>query len=249
VEKLFSFSPDGRPSSAAEAIQELAAIRTPPQARRPDTTGKPALSNPLAPSASSKKKKAQPKEEPEDPEKPERAPFHRTQNFVIAMAAVGAVCLTIIVLALTGHLGGGGGSPAAKPNPFAKKKNEPAPVEKTIFRSNERGEIQEKVGKQISVTGTIERFAEDLQQDPRKPPLEGRFLLFKDAGPRDVMVFFDPAKSESAAFALKRKFVGQKIRATGTVTEIDGKLLLNMTSMNDIELTGDDPSPPPAPAN
>jgi serine/threonine protein kinase len=243
VEKLFSFSPDDRPSSAAEALQELAAIRKPAPPPRPDNTGKPSLSNPLAPAAA-KKKKAPPKNEPEDPSKPERVPFHRTTNFVIAMAALGAVCLTIVVLALTGHLGG---DSAPKPTPFAKKKTEPAPVEKTSFRSNERGEIQDMVGKRISVSGTIDRFEEDLQQDARKDPMKGRFLLFKNSGPRDVMVYFAP-KTESSAFALKRKFVGQKIRATGTV-QIEGNLLLlDMASMNDLELTGEDPAPA-APAN
>jgi len=242
VEKLFAFDKEDRPASAADALQELAAIRKPAPARRPDSTGKPSLSNPLTPPATVKKKKTPPEEKPEDPDEPQSIPFHRTPNFVIAMAAVGAVCLTIIVLALTGHLGGGGG-PAAKPNPFAKKKSEPAPVEKTTFRFNERGEIQDKAGKQITVTGTIDRFEEDLQQDPRKPPIEGRFLLFKDAGPRDVMVYFNPGKTESSAFALKRKFVGQKIRATGTVLVEGNLLLLDMPSMDSLELTGEDPAP------
>jgi serine/threonine protein kinase len=241
VEKLFSFSPDQRPASAAEALQELATIQKPAPARRPDPSGKPSLSNPLAPQAA-KKKKAPPKNEPEDSSKPERAPFHHTQNFVIAMAALGAVCLTIVVLALTGHLGGGD---SAKSTSATKKKAEPAPVEKTSFRFNESGDIKDMLGKRISVSGTIERFEEDLQQDARKAPMKGRFLLFKGANPRDIMVYFAP-QTESSAFALKRKFVGNRVRATGTVALIDGKLLLEMSSPNDIELTGEDPAPAPA---
>ena len=165
---------------------------------------------------------------------------------MIAMVAVIAVCATLAILALTGNFGGGGGS-SSKSNDSAKKKNEPAPVKKTSFRFNETGDIKDQVGKQISVSGTIERFEEDLQQDPRKPPMKGRFLLFKGAGPRDVMLFFDPAKSETSVFALKRKYVGNKIRATGTVVVQGNLLLLDLTSMDNIELTGEDP--PPAPAN
>ena len=245
VEKLFAFAKDDRPTSASEALAKLKLIQKPPAAKKPSTTGKPSLAiNPLAPKPPPKKKEKAPAAAPEETsESPDRRPFHRTQNFVIAMAAVGAVCLTLIVLALTGHLGGGGGGgSSAKSNPFAKKKPEAAPVEKTNFRFNETSEIKDKVGKQISVSGTIERFEEDLQQDARKPPMKGRFLLFKGAGPRDVMIYFDPAKSESSAFALKRKFVGKKVRATGTVALIDGKLLLDMTSPNDLELTGEDPA-------
>lgn len=246
VEKLFAFSKDDRPASAAKALEELNFLRKPPQAPAASKTGKPSLANPLAPKPLPKKKEkksADPAKEA--PEAGDRVPFHRTQNFVIAMAAVGAVCLTIIVLALTGNLGGDGGS-ASKPAPGAKKKTESAPVEKTSFRFNERGEIKDMAGKQITVTGTIDRFEEDLQQDPRKPPLEGRFLLFKDAGPRDVMVYFNPQKTESSAFALKRKFVGQKIRATGTVLVEGNLLLLDMASMDNLEIAGEDPTPSPA---
>lgn len=248
VEKLFAFNKDERPASAAEALEELKSLCKPAPPARSNNTGKPSLTNPLAPKPPPKKKEKKTTSPADDTSEPvDRVPFHRTQNFVIAMAAVGAICLTIIVLALTGNLGGsgGGGGAASKPNPFAKKKTEPSPVEKTSFRFNERGGIQDMVGKQISVSGTIERFEEDLQQDARKAPMKGRFLLFKDSNPRDIMIYFSP-QTESSAFALKRRFVGNRVRATGTVALIDGKLLLEMSSPNDIELTGEDPAPAPA---
>jgi serine/threonine protein kinase len=244
VEQLFSFNKDDRPASASDALSVLQQIQKPPPPPRSTNTGKPSLANPLAPKLPPKKKeKAKPAEESGKPESGDRIPFHRTPNFVIAMAALGAVCLTLIVLALTGHLGGSG---APKENPFAKKKKEPAPVEKTSFRSNERGEISDMLGKQITVTGTIDRLEEDLQLDPRKPPKKGRFLLFKDSGPRDVMIFFDPLKTESSKFVLKQKFVGKKVRANGTVAIEGNLLLLDMASMEGLELMGEDPAPSPA---
>ena len=249
VEKLFAFNKDDRPQSASEALQSLGlATKTPAPNKRPDLRGKPSLANPLTSPTSPPPKKTKPNPPAEVDESPtsQATPFHRTQNFMIAMVAVIAVCATLAILALTGNFGGGGGS-SSKSNDSAKKKNEPAPVKKTSFRFNETGDIKDQVGKQISVSGTIERFEEDLQQDPRKPPMKGRFLLFKGAGPRDVMLFFDPAKSETSVFALKRKYVGNKIRATGTVVVQGNLLLLDLTSMDNIELTGEDP--PPAPAN
>ena len=238
VEKLFSYNKDDRPSTAAEALRELDAILKPAPKPRPDSSGKPALANPLAPAQPAKKKKTPPKEEPADPEKPERAPFHRTQNFVIAMAAVGAVCLTLIVLALTGHLGGGSGKKSIS---AGKKNNEPAPVQKTEFRSDERSGIKDMLGKKITVTGEIERVEEDYQADPRKPPKEGRFLLFKNSGPRDVMVFFAP-QTDTGLFGLK-KFLGQKIRATGTVAMDGDLLLLDMSTKEDLQPAGENSAP------
>jgi serine/threonine protein kinase len=247
VEKLFAFNKDDRPQSASEALQSLGpSTKTPAPNKRPDLRGKPSLANPLASPTPPPPKKNKPNPPAEVDESPtsQTTPFHRTQNFMIAMVAVIAVCATLAILALTGNFGGG----TSRPSPFAKKeKPTPTPAEKTSFKSADRGEIKDKVGKQITVTGVIERFEEDLQQDPHKPPMKGRFLLFKGAGPRDVMLFFDPAKSESYVFALKRKYVGNKIRATGTVVVQGNLLLLDLTSMDDIELTGEDP--PPAPAN
>jgi hypothetical protein len=175
-----------------------------------------------------KKQKAPPKSEPDPEGTTIKTPFHRTQNFVIAMVAVTAVSATIIVLALTGHLGGGGSRPTA----FAKKeKAQPTPAEKTTFKSTERAEIKDMAGKKITVTGDIDR----LERDDK-----GRYLLFKDSDPRrDVMVFFDPAKTEISEWVLKRKFAGQKVRATGMV-KLDGtRLLLELISMDDLKLHAD----------
>jgi hypothetical protein len=199
-----------------------------PPVKRPDNSGKPSLVNPNPPS-SPKKQKAPPKSEPAPVGTTTKTPFHRTQNFVVTMVAVTAVSATVIVLALTGHLGGG----ASRPVGFAKKeKVQPKPVEKTTFKSTERGEIKDMIGKKITVTGDIDR----LERDDK-----GRYLIFKDSDPnRDVMVFFDPA-TEVSEWVLKRKFAGQKVRATGTV-KLDGtRLLLELISMDDLKLHADAP--------
>jgi hypothetical protein len=151
---------------------------------------------------------------------------------VIAMAAVIAVCATLAILALTGNFGGG----ASRPSPFAKKeKPTPTPAEKTSFQSTDRGGIKAKAGKQITVNGVIDR----LERDDK-----GRYLVFAESDPRrDVMVFFDPAKTEISEWVLNRKFVGQKIRANGVI-KVDGtRLLLEMSSMDDLKLHADEPAP------
>jgi serine/threonine protein kinase len=230
VENLFAYNKDERPQTAAEALGNLERLGNPaPPAKRPDNTGKPSLANPNLPSPH-KKQKAPAKSEPAPEGTTTKTPFHRTQNFVVTMVAVTAVSATIIVLALTGHLGGGGSRPVA----FAKKeKVQPAPAEKTTFKSTERGEIKDMVGKKITVTGDIDR----LERDDK-----GRYLIFKDSDPRrDVMVFFDPATTEVSEWVLKRKFAGHKVRATGTV-KLDGtRLLLELISMDDLKLHADAP--------
>lgn len=161
-----------------------------------------------------------------------RTPFHRTQNFALAMVAVIAVCVTITALALTGNLGSG-----SRPAPFAKKeKPTPTPAERTAFKSTERGEIKDMAGKQITVTGEIDR----LELDDK-----GRYLLFKDSDPRrDVMIFFDKQKTETSEWMLKRKFAGQKVRASGTVKLDGNRLLLELNSMDDLKLHADEPATP-----
>jgi len=163
-------------------------------------------------------------------------PFHRTQNFAFAMVAIAAACLTIIVLALTGNLGGG----TSRPSPFSKKeKPTPTPAEKTSFKSADRGEIKDKVGKQITVTGVIDR----LERDDKS-----RYLVFAESDPRrDVMVFYDPAKTEISEWMLKRKFVGQKVRANGTVKLDGSRLLLEISSMDDLKLHTDEAPSAPTP--
>ena len=230
VENLFAYNKDERPLTAAEALANLDRLGKPaPPVKRPDNSGKPSLVNPNPPS-SPKKQKAPPKSEPAPVGTTTKTPFHRTQNFVVTMVAVTAVSATVIVLALTGHLGGGGSRPVG----FAKKeKVQPKPVEKTTFKSTERGEIKDMVGKKITVTGDIDR----LERDDK-----GRYLIFKDSDPRrDVMVFFDPATTEVSEWVLKRKFTGQKVRATGTV-KLDGtRLLLELFSLDDLKLHADAP--------
>ena len=163
-------------------------------------------------------------------------PFHKTQNFAFAMVAITAVCLTVIVLAFTGHLGGG----ASRTNLFEKKeKPTPTPAEKTSFKSSDRGEIKDANGKKITVSGDIDR----LEHDDK-----GRYLIFKDSDPRrDVMIFFNTANTETSEWILKRKFAGQKIRATGTVKLDGSRLLLELTSMDDLKLQAEEPTPTPTP--
>ena len=229
VEKLFAFNKDDRPQSASEALQGLeSSTKTPAPNKRPDLRGKPSLANPLTPPApSSKKTKPNPPTEFNESPTSRATPFHRTQNFVIAMAAVIAVCMTLAILALTGNFGGG----TSRPSPFAKKEK-PTPAEKTSFKSADRGEIKDKVGKQITVTGVIDRLERDNT---------GRYLVFAESEPgRDVMVFYDPAKTEISEWILNRKFVGQKVRANGTVKLDGSRLLLEISSMNDLKLHADE---------
>jgi hypothetical protein len=229
VEKLFAYNQDDRPQSAAEALLDLdRPANNPAPSKRPDTSGKPSFATqPLA-----KKTAQQPPLNPESPPAKAHTPFHHTQNFVIAMVALIAVCATIAILALTGNFGGGG----ARPNPFAKKeKPTPTPAERTAFKSTERGEIKDMAGKQITITGDIDR----LELDDK-----GRYLIFKDSDPRrDVMLFFDKVKTETSEWMLKRKFAGQKVKATGTVKLDGSRLLLELNSMDDLKLHTDDPAP------
>jgi serine/threonine protein kinase len=229
VEKLFAYNQDDRPQSAAEALLDLDRPANKPAAsKRPDTSGKPSF----ATQSPAKKTAQQPPLNPESPPAKAHTPFHHTQNFVIAMVALIAVCATIAILALTGNFGGGG----ARPNPFAKKeKPTPTPAERTAFKSTERGEIKDMAGKQITITGDIDH----LELDDK-----GRYLIFKDSDPRrDVMLFFDKVKTETSEWMLKRKFAGQKVKATGTVKLDGSRLLLELNSMDDLKLHTDDPAP------
>jgi len=161
-------------------------------------------------------------------------PFHRTQNFAFAMVAIVAVSLTIAVLALTGNLKN---SPSKSP---AQSKNTPAPTpaERSNFKFSERGEIKDMLGKKITITGDIDRLESDAK---------GRYLLFKESDPRDVMLYFNPAKIESSEWILKRKFAGQKVRASGTVLLDDRRLLLEMSSMDDLRLHSEESTPTATP--
>lgn len=196
---------------------------------RSDPTGKPALANPLSSAVFLKKTQSSPSLKSADETVSSSVPFHCTQNFTLAMVALIAVCVTITVLALTGHLGGSGSHPA----PLAKQqKPKPSPTERTTFKSTERGEIKDMVGKNITITGDLDR----LEQDDK-----GRYLIFKDSDARrDVMLFFDKAKTETSEWILKRKFVGQKVRATGTVQPDGSRLLLELSSMEDLKLHADE---------
>ena len=230
VEKLFAYNQDERPQSAAEALLELErAINKPSSAKRPDTSGKPSF----ATQPPAKKTNPSPPADSASSAAKDKIPFHRSQNFVIAMVALIAVCATISILAITGNFGGSG----ARPTPFSKKeKPTPTPAERTAFKSTERGEIKDMAGKQITVTGEIDR----LELDDK-----GRYLLFKDSDPRrDVMIFFDKQKTETSEWMLKRKFAGQKVRASGTVKLDGNRLLLELNSMDDLKLHADEPATP-----
>lgn len=194
-------------------------------AHQPVPASKPALAIPTASPTP-----WNPASKKSNPTPPHRVPFHQTQNFAFAMVAVVAVCLTITVLAITGNLGSG-----PRPAPFAKKeKPSPSPAQRTSFKSTERSEIKDMVGIKITVTGEIER----LEQDEK-----GRYLIFKDSDPRrDVIVFFNKTNTETSEWILKRKFVGQKVRASGTVKLDGGRLLLELTSVENLKLHADNPA-------
>ena len=235
VENLFAFNKDDRPPSASEALKKLDHLGSKPAPLKPTAQNwKPALANPLTAPPPPKKSKPNPPSGAVEIASADRTPFHRSQNFVIAMAAVIAVCATLAILALTGNFGDG----ASRSSPFAKKeKHTPTPAEKTTFKSSDRGEIKDANGKKITISGDIDR----LEHDDK-----GRYLIFKDSDPRrDVMIFLDTAKTETSEWILKRKFAGQKIRATGTVKLDGSRLLLELTSMDDLKLHAEEPTPTP----
>ena len=230
VENLFSFNKDDRPPTASIALQNLDRPASKPSPSKPaDRSGKPSLANPLHPPSPPKKAKPDPPAGAGEAASANPPPIPRSLNFVIALAAVIAVCTTLVILALTGNFGGG-----ASRSPLFTKKEKPAPAEKSSFQFTERGGIKDKVGKQITVTGEIDRLESNNK---------GRYLIFKDSDPRcDVMIYF-PQKTETSEWVLKRKFTGQKIRATGIV-QLDGSLLLlEMASMDNLKLHADEPAP------
>jgi len=191
-----------------------------------DSTGKPALANPNPSPALLKASRIT-----ADKTFSCTIPFHRTHNFALLMVTVIAICMTITVLALTGNLGG-----ASRPAPFDKKeKSKPTAIARTLFKSTERSEIKDMLGKQITVIGHIDR----LELDDK-----GRYLIFKDSEPnRDVMIFFDKLKTETSEWILKRRFAGLTVRATGTVNHDGHRLLLELNSMDDLKLNPDEPAP------
>ena len=81
-----------------------------------------------------------------------------------------------------------------------------------------------------------------FEQDEKK----GRYLVFKDSGPGDIMLFFDPEKTETSEWVLKKKYEGRKVRATGTVVLSAKRLLLDIASIDDLRLHTDEPVPPAA---
>jgi hypothetical protein len=54
------------------------------------------------------------------------------------------------------------------------------------------------------------------------------------------MVSYDPAKTEISEWILKRKFVGQKVRVSGTIKLDGSRLLLEISSMDDLTLHADE---------
>ena len=56
------------------------------------------------------------------------------------------------------------------------------------------------------------------------------------------MIFFDKLKTETSEWMLKRKFAGQKVRASGTVKLDGNRLLLELNSMDDLKLHADEPA-------
>jgi serine/threonine protein kinase len=239
VEKLFAYNKDDRHPSASEALQKLEVVTKPPSAPRPKTTTNPILSKPAAPQTppSPQQPSRKEKNEPSD-----SVPFHRTQNFTIAMVAAIAVCLTIAILALTGNMGHGeSAEKTTSSNLFGKKKKTtPTPAERKIFKSTERGEIRDMVGKEITIIGDIDRLEKDKDD-------KGKYLIFQGSDPsRDVMIFFD-TKTEAGDFELKRKYAGHKVQATGVVKVDGSKLLLELASKNDLKLHTEVPTATPSP--
>ena len=225
VEQLFAFDKDARPADALQALRQLPPPSN-PSPSNPSPSNRPAMASPLAvPPVRTKPAQSLP------PDRSPDAPFYKKQRFLIpSAAALAAALLTLAILALTGNLGRSGGGQNKKPE--AEK------VERTTFASNERSSIRGMEGRKITIIDTVQKF----EQDEKK----GRYLVFKDSGPGDIMLFFDPEKTETSEWVLKKKYEGRKVRATGTVVLSDKRLLLDIASIDDLRLHTDESVPPAA---
>jgi serine/threonine protein kinase len=106
------------------------------------------------------------------------------------------------------------------------RKKAKAVAEKTEFSADERSAIAKRIGKRATVRGTLDQFGED-------GPL--RFLTFSGASSKDLMLAFDTSKKSFPVFRLK-KLVGQPVEARGTVAEIGKRLVLEVSSLDDIAI-------------
>ena len=113
-----------------------------------------------------------------------------------------------------------------------RKKSKPA-AEKTEFASAERSAIAKRLGKSATVRGRLEQFGEDGSL---------RFLTFSGASSKDVMLAFDTSKKSFPVFRLK-KLLGQSVEARGTVIEIGKRLVLEVSSLDDIAIRPEGTSP------
>jgi hypothetical protein len=67
-------------------------------------------------------------------------------------------------------------------------------------------------------------------------------LTFSGASSKDVMLAFDTSKKSFPVFRLK-KLLGQSVEARGTVIEIGRRLVLEVSSLDDIAIRPEGTSP------
>lgn len=106
-----------------------------------------------------------------------------------------------------------------------RKKAKPV-AEKTEFSAGDRSAIAKRTGKPATVRGTLDQFGED-------GPL--RFLTFSGASSNDVMLAFDTSKKSFPVFRLK-KLLGQSVEARGTVAKRGKRLVLEVSSLDDVTI-------------
>jgi len=223
VERLFALDAEERPATAAEAAVELREIlqkRAQAESRKPSICGVPLEGSKKSKPAKGKKPKA-----PAGDGEPAPEPFYKNQNFMI-LALAGLFCVTLLGIVLIKESGGGGGG-----STIGKKKEAaatPTP-EKTTFAFSDRKDISNRAGKEVTVKGVAGEVIEEQG---------GRIIVkFEGASDRDVMLSFDRNKGQFSKWALG-KFKGQKVAAKGTVLLDQGRVFVDVPSMDDIQPAG-----------
>lgn len=189
VERLFSFSPDDRPASAAAALADLEGLKN-----RPTIQTQPRPKPVAAPAAIPKK------------------PARRSPVWI-------AVLATMLVA--------GGVFVALNFESQNKKKPAAAEVDdgRDQFKAGERAAITRRDGETATVTGEIGQFREEGSK---------RFLIFKGAEAGDVALCFVNSEKGDFSTRLLKTFVGDRVTATGIVSQDGKRLLLEVPNMSQL---------------
>jgi serine/threonine protein kinase len=112
--------------------------------------------------------------------------------------------------------------------------------ERDIFTAGESTAIARRAGKTATVTGEIDQFREEGAR---------RFLSFKGADAGDVALCFVNSEKGDFSTHLLKKFVGEKVTATGIISKDRKRLLLEVPNMSQLrrQVLADSENTPKAP--